>query len=219
MFRTRTPISLGHACVAARPALRRGTAAPALRLAAPLLAAALSAAPAWAQGGDPAAGFRFQIGLTAFSGMNEFGDKIVANNPNVDVTQSVPLGLALAALYQFGNGFAVGATLGPAILAVGDVSLHVVPVGLEGRYRFSSGPSSPYVRLGVEKASAGGDFVKTGKAGAAVAVGMDFGKPAGFGWGFEVGYRSVEVIIKATPGRREATAQPYKGTLSGYVAF
>ncbi len=42
----------------------------------------------------------------------------------------------------------------------------------------------------------GGDFVKTGKAGATVAVGMHFGKPAGIGWGFEVGYRLVEMIIK-----------------------
>ncbi len=184
-----------------------------------IAALALSLAGASAQAQDSGTGFRFRLGLDFISGLNDFGDKISVNNPNISVKQNVPVGLALGLSYGFGGGWAAGLTVGPAILGIGDVSLHVVPVGLDVRYRFGAEASSPYVRLGVEKANAGGDFIKSGKAGGVAAVGMEFGKASGFGWGVELGYRSAEVIVKATPGHREAKAQPYKAVLGLYVAF
>jgi hypothetical protein len=184
-----------------------------------LLAATLLATPGWAADAGQHEGFKFQVGVTFVSGMNDFGDKINVNNPTVDVQQGVPAALSLGGAYAFGNGWAVGATVGPAILGIGDASLHVVPLGLDVRYRLGGESGSPYVRLGAEKANAGGDFIRSGKAGGVAAVGWEFGRPSGLGWGVELGYHGTEVIIKATPGHPETKAQPYKATLAVFFNF
>jgi hypothetical protein len=183
---------------------------------------AISAATSLAQAQDEApvteAGFRFQIGLTFVSGLSDLSDKIERNNPNVSVDSRLPAGLAFSARREFEGGFGAGFTIGPAILGIGDASLHVVPVGLDVRYRIlPSGRGGAYVRAGAEKAFAGGDYVKDGSAGAAVGIGWE--SSGSTGWGVELAYRSYQVTVLATPGHPEVKARPTKGALAVFFVF
>jgi hypothetical protein len=165
-------------------------------------------------------GWRFQVGLTFISGMSDLKDKIQTNNPAIDVQQGIPGGLAFSAYRAFGNGVAAGLTIGPTILGMGDASFHIVPVGLDVRYTFVRQESmASYVRVGAEKAIAGGDFVKSGGVGGTVGLGVEFAKPQGMGWGIEAAYHSSDVKVLATPGHAETKAKPYQGTLAVYFLF
>ncbi len=182
------------------------------------ISAAMSAAQAQSEAPETEAGFRIQIGLTLVSGLSDLTDKIQRNNPNVLIESSVPLGLAFSARREFEGGLAAGFTIGPAILGFGDASLHVVPVGLDVRYRIlPSGRGGAYVRAGMEKAFAGGDYVKDGSAGAAVAIGWE--SSGRQGWGVELAYRSYQVTVLATPGHPEVKARPTQGALAVFFVF
>lgn len=173
-----------------------------------------------AEQGSSAEGFKVQFGLTFVSGVSDLLDKIQVNNPQVITLQRMPGGLALAVYREFGNGLAAGATLGPILLARGDASFQIIPVGLDLRYRMATDSGGGlYVRAGVEKANASGDFIASKGAGGTVAIGYEFVSAGRSGWGLEAGYHSSEVAVKATPGHREQKSQPTKATLAVYYHF
>lgn len=183
-------------------------------------AAALSMTSARAADTGSAEGFRFQFGLTFVSGLSDLLDKIQANNPRIAAMERLPGGLAIAVYHEFGNGLAVGATVGPILLARGDASFQIIPVGVDMRYRVApSGAGGLYIRAGVEKANASGDFIASTGAGGTFAIGYDFASTGRSGWGLEAGYHSSEVTVKATPGHREQKARPTQGTLAAYWLF
>jgi opacity protein-like surface antigen len=183
-------------------------------------AASLAGTSAFAADVEKPDGFRFQVGLTFANGISDLKDKIETNNPNISISQGLPGGLSFALYREFGNDWAVGATIGPAVLGVGDASLHIVPIGLDVRYKFVRNEDlDSYIRVGVEKAVAGGDFIESSSAGGSIGLGVEFAKPRGLGWGIEAAYHSSQVKVLATPGHPEVKARPYEYTLGVYFLF
>jgi hypothetical protein len=163
---------------------------------------------------------RFQLGLTAVSGMGDLEDKIAANNPAFATVSVSPVGLSAALAYRFADDWSVVGSLGPIIVGTGDASFTIVPIGLALRYELLRGASgAAYVRLGVEQAIANGDFVETGSAGGVAALGYDFGDAKRGGFGLELAYRSAKVDVPGRTAAANKTAQPYKGSLTVYWAF
>lgn len=192
----RTLLSLALACCAALPA------------------------QALAQTGHAPAGFGFQVGYALVSGVGDMGDKITANNPQVQVKELLPGGLTLALHRHFGNGLALGLSLGPTVIGAGDASLHVVPVALDLRWHFSRGDGwGAFVRAGVEQSVAGGDFIKTGKTGPVLGVGAEWGRSAGSGWGLELAWHGSDVKVLRNGNRAEKTAQPAEFALGVFAVF
>ena len=178
----------------------------------------LACAPAWAD--DAAPETRVQVGLTFASGLTDLRNKMEANNPGLTTKQLLPVGLAVAVYRDFGNGMAVGGTLGPAVFGTGDVSFTVIPLGVDLRYTFSGGGTSKvYGRVGVEKAFVSGDLVTSASAGAVLGIGVEFGAPRRSGWGLEASMHSTKVGVSGNAGHRAQEAKPYEGSLALFAVF
>lgn len=182
------------------------------------LATALAAVPACAQ--DSFEGFRGHLGLTAASGLADLRDKIETNNPQYDIKQLSVLGLEFSGHYLTASGFAFGGAIGPASAATGDVEYSIVPVSLGARWQLvRTDASAVYVGLAAEKYFVSGDLVDDGSAGAALTVGMEFSRPRGLGWGFELGAHSASVKVKATAFGGEKTAKPGQFRVGVFFLF
>lgn len=182
------------------------------------LASLLACAPAHAD--DAAAETRWQVGLSYASGLSDLRDKLEANNPGLTTKQLLPLGLTAAVYRDFGNGMAIGGSIGPAVVATGDVSFTIIPLALDLRYVFSRGEKSRiYGRLGVEKAFVSGDLVSSGSTGGVLGVGMEFAAPGRSGWGVEATLHSTQVNVNGNLGHRAQEARPYAGSLGVFFAF
>ncbi len=187
-----------------------------LALAATLVLAA-AAAHAQDEGGG---GGRFHVGLNFVSGVSDLDDKIEQNNPSVQSSRLSRVGLAFSGYWLMGGGFGVGGGIGPAFAATGDASYTIVPVSLGARWQFVRTDSvAGYAGLAVEKYFVSGDFVDGGSAGAALALGLEFGKPRGLGWGLELSAHSASVKVTATPFHAEQTAKPAKAQLAVFFLF
>lgn len=162
--------------------------------------------------------FRFLAGMTYASGMTDLADKIEANHPaRVDVLW--PVGLNLRGEFEVAKNLSLGVNLGPAILVMGDVSISVIPLGVDAVYSFpSSGKARPFIRAGLQHPLVNGDFVDGGSAGVSGGVGCEFGKDAKVGYGFELGYGGAKVGVTT---RRGGTidAQPYGFTAALFARF
>lgn len=162
----------------------------------------LGASDAFATGID----WRFPIGITYANGIYDVTDAI-DENPFVSVEATVPLGVSLRPYAEFTDiGIGIGASVGPAMLGLGDYSFYVVPVGFDVRYTFfRQSKVAPYVVAGVRYAIAGGDFVDTGNVGFFGGVGVElFRKPnGGIALGLEVGYDSSTVEVQVRNRTRD----------------
>lgn len=182
------------------------------------LAAALAAAPALAQGSFE--GFRGHVGLAAASGYSDLRDKIEANNPGLDIQQLTVVGLDFSGYYLLSSGLAFGAAIGPAALASGDYDYRIVPVSAGMRWQFTrSDTAAMYIGAAAEKYFVGGDLIDDGSAGVALTFGMEFSKPGGLGWGFELGGHSASVKVKATAFGAEKTAKPGQFRIGAFFLF
>lgn len=163
---------------------------------------------------------RYQFGLTAVSGMSDLEDKIEANNPRVTAQTISPIGVSLGFYKRLGDNWGVAGTLGPVVVASGDVSFTIVPVGLSARYDISRGESTTsYLRVGIEKAFASGDLVQNGSAGDTLAAGMEFGPRDRTSWGLELAARTLKVDVPGTSAAKLKSAQPYKASLTAFWSF
>jgi hypothetical protein len=201
-------------------AKNRAVAGPVAALATGAIVAALAPA-AFAQAQDDGKSFRFQLGLTAVSGMNELEDAIIANNPAFSAISVSPIGLSAAFGWRVASDFGVIASIGPIIIGTGDASFTIVPAGLSVRYDLFSGQAggSAYARLGVEQAIASGDFVENGSAGAVAALGYASGGLRRGGWGLELAYRAAKVDVPGRTAALNKSVQPYKASLTAFWAF
>lgn len=164
-------------------------------------------------------GFHFQATLT-YVNLGDLEDAIEAHNPWINVDTIWPIGLGLGAFYDFDNGLAVGVEVGPAIIATGDASFWIVPVGLDVRYTFMTDSSmSPFVRAGVQQAFAGGDFIESGSLGFYAKVGLEFGHANDMSWGIEAGYSSATVDVLPGNGFATEEVEPYNFTIGVFARF
>ena len=103
--------------------------------------------------------WRFPVGLTYVSGFSDIVDVIEDNEDAAD-TGYVPIGISFQPYMQFKNG------LGPLMIVIGDAKFINLPVNINGRFTFNhQGDVSPYVRAGVSRNFASGDYVEGSKFG------------------------------------------------------
>lgn len=180
---------------------------------------ALSAAAVHAQD-EGGGGSRFHVGLNFVSGVSDLDDKIEQNNPSVQSSRLSRVGLAFSGYYLMDGGFGIGGGIGPAFAATGDASYTIIPVSVGGRWQFVRTDSmAGYAGVAVEKYFVSGDFVDGGKAGLAVALGLEFGKPRGLGWGVELSAHSATVKVTGTAFHAEQTTKPAKAQLGVFFLF
>lgn len=164
--------------------------------------------------------WRFPVGVTYASGIQDVADAI-DENPFVTVDWAVPVGLSLRPYAEFTDiGIGVGASLGPAILGLGDYSFYVIPVGFDVRYTFfRKSKVSPYVVAGVRYAFAGGDFVESGDVGFFGGVGVELFRKTegGVALGLEVGYDSSTVGVQVRNALRDI--EPIGWNVSVHAVF
>jgi hypothetical protein len=166
-----------------------------------------------------AAEFRFPIGLTYSSGIKDVGDAIEANHP-VQVDTLIPVGLSIHPYVEFGHGFAVGGSVGPVAVGLGDFTFFTAPVGLDARYTFFHDKKfSPYLRAGGRYTFAGGDFLSTGDPGFFGAVGIEFYRKNSVSYSLEVGYDSSEIEVDAGVGGPRRNIKPNEWMVSFSLVF
>jgi hypothetical protein len=177
-----------------------------------------------------AAGWRFPVGLAYINGFSDVQDRyeknVQAEGYSTSSTTAIPVGLQLQPYYQFDNGIGIGATLGPAMFIFGDRSFTNIPVGVDVRYMILPGTDiSPFVRVGVKKHFASGDYVKSSSIGAYGGIGVEFFRKSRVSMGLELiaDSSSIEFDKKTKSGGRVVNSteniQPSKFLICIYSAF
>lgn len=183
-----------------------------------------------------AAEWRFPIGISYISGLNDVND---LHNDNLEVegytvsSQNFvwPVGITFQPYYQFDNNYGLGFGFGPCMFSLGGKSsFSSIPVGVDLRYTLNpSSNTSPYARGGIRYNLASGDYVKGSSPNFFVALGMEFRKLRNLGWGFEIFYDASEIefekyhlISSDDSGAYDISTmklKPYSLTLSIFLNF
>ncbi len=184
-----------------------------------ILVAALSAAfagSAPAQTGNSTGQFHVNLALNYLGGFNDLTNAIEKNG--FEVTD-VPVGLSIQPYWMVSNQISIGADIGPAILIRGDLSIHVIPIGVFGRYDISPTDSTcPYVRAGARMDFVGGEStLSRGSAGVYGCVGVELNHTGKVRYGAEVGFDTSEVKVVHYYG--EEQVRPFKFTAAVFVGF
>ena len=119
------------------------------------------------------------LGASYVSGANDIWDWHEDNLYLDDEGGGIPIGISYRYANIFDSGIRVDAGVGPAVLIVGDVEYHDIPVQLSIGYSFSQSSNvRPYARLGVSYHISDGDYLKD-RAGPGVigALGLEMGSP------------------------------------------
>jgi hypothetical protein len=168
--------------------------------------------------------WRFPVGLSYTSGLNEVADAM-EDNFGLSDNWVWPVGLSFQPYAEFEFGLGIGASLGPLALVIvdrgweTDVS-YMVPLGLDVRYTFfRKGNASPYVRAGFKYILAGGDFLDSGDPGVFGAVGVEFLRKKRVNLGLEVAYCSAEVEVAKGHHGGPTDVKPYEFLVSVFAIF
>lgn len=173
-----------------------------------------------------AADWRFPVGLSLISGMQDITDlyesNLKAENPYADVqsADSIPMGISFTPYIQTDFGLGLGGMVGPVMMIIGDASFFNLPVGVDARYIFIPDASmSPYVRAGFKYNLAGGDYVESSTPGLLAGVGLEFMRTRRVGFGFELAYDTSEIEFEDVAHRNTTKIKPVALTLSGFAIF
>lgn len=166
-----------------------------------------------------AAEWRFPVGLTYVSGIDNVLD-VYKNNLEVkgyivDTKLLTSVGLSFQPYVQFSSGLGIGFTFGPAmIVSSTDSDFTAIPAGLDLRYTpLTDSWASPYIRAGIKKYFASGDYVKSSSPGFYGSFGLEFARTKRVGWGIEVTYDTAEITLDKYT-RRTTTSYTSTYTIS-----
>lgn len=184
-----------------------------------------------------AGNWRFPIGVTYLKGIDEASDLWEQNRrnegDNPDSSPAARISINFSPYYQFDNGLGLGLGIGPESgkLEKDDngnlrIAFFNVPVHVDARWAYlpQGGGFSPYVRVGMRKNFAQGDYVVEGKIGPFAGIGFEYLRPRGvvdFGMELTVDKSEVEFDVVNASGNKTATRniQLQKTMLSVYFIF
>jgi len=155
-----------------------------------------------------AGSFRFPVGLAYVSGFNDIKNRYEDNfkAEGYVITKSsegIPIGLMFQPYFQFDSGFGIGAGLGPVMAIMGDHTFFDLPIAVDARYFFLPDANiSPYIRGGVKKHIASGDYVNSSSIGVFGGLGVELFRKKRVGLGIEALYdiSSIEFEKKTSFG-------------------
>ncbi|MBN1905672.1 MAG: outer membrane beta-barrel protein [Deltaproteobacteria bacterium] len=144
--------------------------------------------------------WRFPVGLSYFSGLDDIGDILEDNETSgyttADITV-IPVGITFRPYYEFENGMGVGMDFGPTMLTTGDIDFFNFPINATFRYSFNhDGNTSPYLRAGVSYNIVSGDYKEGSNPGIFAAAGIELMRTKMIGFGIEVAYDSSEIEME-----------------------
>ena len=162
--------------------------------------------------------WRFPVGLSYADGIYDVEDAI-EENPFVTVDTVLPVGLSFQPYVEFTDiGLGLGASVGPAMLIVGDFTSYCVPMGADVRYTlFRKSNVSPYVRGGFRYSAAGGDFLSSGDPGFYAGGGIEFLRTKSVSFAIEAGYDTSEIKVDTGSGSRHV--KPVGFTVGLFAVF
>ena len=172
-----------------------------------------------------AADWRIGLGFATASGFDEIRDLHEDNlNAQGFVAESVdglPVGLFINPYLEFDNGLGVGIGLGPAMLIFGDTEFVDVPVSIDLRYSLRVGDSGfvPYLRAGVMKQLASGDFVDGDKSGTLTAIGLEWRRAGGVDFGIELATSDSEIEFERVRTAGTESIEPFETRVSVFIVF
>ena len=136
--------------------------------------------------------WHFPLGLTYISGFYDivdiYEDNLEEEGYLVDTVEAPPLGISFHPYFQFLDKFAIGCGIGPLMYIDGDVvEFFALPFSLDGRYFFlKTAGTGLYLRAGVKKYFASGDYVEDSTPGFFGGLGLELLKNKKVNMGFEV---------------------------------
>lgn len=130
--------------------------------------------------------WRFPLAISYIDGANDvadlYSDNIEREVAGAEVTTLViPIGISFHPYYEFDSGLGVGVGVGP-VMALNaesdsdspDYDYSNIPVNIDLRYSFVKKGFAPYLRAGIRKNNASGDYVIGDDAGMFYGVGAEF---------------------------------------------
>jgi hypothetical protein len=130
--------------------------------------------------------WRFPLAISYVSGMQDIVDLYKTNIeneiPNSSVSSAgIPIGISFHPYYETDFGLGIGIGVGPIMYLYADASSYGsyeftnIPVNADVRFNFLPKNSfAPYVRVGIRKNNASGDYVVSDEAGPYYAIGAEF---------------------------------------------
>ena len=142
--------------------------------------------------------WRFPVGLSYISGVNDVSDLYEDNLDELgyitDSVDAIPVGVSFRPYYEFDNGLGIGMDFGPSMLIIGDVDFFNFPVNATCRYTINHDADvAPYIRVGISHNFASGDYVESGETGLFAAVGLEMMRNKVVALGIEAAYDSSEI--------------------------
>lgn len=149
--------------------------------------------------------WRFPMAISYISGAKDVADLYSDNIENevagADVSSlTIPIGASFHPYYEFDAGFGLGAGIGPAMVLYAksnsgsrDFDYLNIPVNVDIRYSFSKKGFAPYLRAGVRKNNASGDYEIGDNIGMFYGVGVEFRTSKRVHLGVEVAKDNSEI--------------------------
>jgi len=179
--------------------------------------------------------WRFPLAISYVGGTNDIADLYSDNIENevagADVSSLViPVGASFHPYYEFDTGFGLGVGIGPAMVLSAksnsgsrDYDYLNIPVNVDIRYTFSKTGFAPYLRAGVRKNNASGDYEIGDNIGMFYGVGIEFRTSSRVHLGVEVAQDNseIEFIVVDQFGDRSGSKKikPTDLMVSFYMIF
>jgi hypothetical protein len=173
-------------------------------------------APADKQSGR---GFHFPVGVAYVAGFDKVLD-IYRDRLGKDIDSTIPIGLVFDPYYQWESGLAVGAGVGPLMMASGDIDLVNIPVNIHGRYYFVPESNfSPYLKAGLSYNIASGDYVEGSQLGVFGGVGLEFYRSNSLSWGLEAIFDTSSIEFERTARNSTRNVKPIAFKVGVFIIF
>jgi len=164
-------------------------------------------------------GLHYPVGISYVSGFEDVVE-LYEDHLRTEADTTIPIGLTFDPYYQFESGLAVGAGVGPVMLASGDVDMVNVPINVSGRYYFDpEGSFSPYLRAGLSYNIASGDFVEGSTLGVFGGAGVEFFRTNPVSWGLEVVFDTSTVEFERAFSTGTRDIKPIALKIGMFIIF
>ncbi len=120
--------------------------------------------------------WRTELGYRFLNNSDELKDickHISGNAGNGRNIYNLSISLNIQPYLELGNGFQIGAGIGPLVIIAGDARHLQLPMNVTLGYAlFKKSPISPYVKAGISYHLSGGDYQTASKPGAYTGIGI-----------------------------------------------
>lgn len=167
--------------------------------------------------------WRFEMGYRFLNNSDELKDiceHIAENAGKGGDVHKVAININIQPYCQFGNGFQIGAGIGPFLMVADDTWHLLIPMNVTlGQAFFIRSPVSPYVKAGISYHFSDGDYQKGSIPGVYTGVGIRFFNLKTLKMGMEIAYDSARIELYDDVERKKHTLDTGELTLGIFADF